>query len=234
MSDRPRNWSESRIIVREIHSADVVGMAFALTGATLDHVATDVRLTEEVVSVESAAWLGAMRRTRRVYSDGGVFRPRRCEAGSWAWVATDDQDEEVACQYGWIEQGPNTPDGISNNMTELAAACNALGWMTRVTPRWSGILCTDSQITIGRLSMGWRLKGIPDGWARRMGETLRSLGAVHYVPMKGHPTKADLEAGQGTRKEDGKTYAVSKHQVKCDRLCGEALKKWSEISGITR
>lgn len=213
MTAVPRSWLESRVTIRDPETEGV---------------------REDAVLAGSEAWLAAMRRARRLYSDGGVFRPRRCEVGSWAWVATDKDDREVACQYGWIAQGAEASDGITNNMTELLAACRALAEVTAVVPNWSGMLCSDSKVTLGRLSQGWRLKGIPPSWVTRMGEILRSTGAVHYVPMKGHPTRADLADRQGRSRSDGMVYAVSYHQVKCDRLCNEVLERWSAATGITR
>jgi len=235
MNERPKLWSESRAMVPFVRDLVIVGGG--MTGpdtACVDYIPTSITPEEIVVDVESPVWLNALRKARNVYADGGVLRPRYCEVGSWAWVATDQDDNEVASQYGWIERGPSTPNGISNNISELIAACRALLWMAKATPGWSGRLCSDSQITLGRLSQGWRMKGIPELWVRRMALVLGDVGDVEFVHLKGHPTQADLEVGFKISRTSGRTYAVSRHQAKCDRLCNDMLKKWSEISGITR
>jgi ribonuclease HI len=206
MSDRPKLWVESRVTVE----------------------------TEEVVDVQSDAWLTALRRASTVYCDGGVFRPRRCEVGSWAWVATDRDDQEVACQYGWVECGPSTPDGITNNLSELTAVMASLVWMCKATPRWSGRLCSDSQVTLGRVSQGWKMRGVPQRWVERVAEILERVGDIEFVHLKGHPTRADLAAGFKLSSRGDRTYPVSHHQVKCDRLCNEVLEQWSRVAGITR
>jgi ribonuclease HI len=244
MADLPSNWSladgrpkqmvESRVTIKEIRAADVIGASLSLTGMQLGCVATDVRVVEQVTNVRTDMWLSALRRARNIYCDGGVFRPRRCEVGSWAWVATDQDDDEVACQYGWMERGSSTPDGVTNNLTELTAAMAALVWMCKATPRWSGRLFSDSQITLGRLSQGWRMKGVPDRWVERVAAVLETVGDVEFVHLKGHPKPADLDAGFMVSPTSGRTYPVSRHQVKCDSLCTDVLERWSQVSGITR
>lgn len=81
---------------------------------------------------------------------------------------------------------------------------------------WSGQVCTDSLLTIRRFSNPETagLAGIPDDWRRRMARVLGRLGALEYVLLDGHPTRAQLAAGVGKRGNK-----VSEHQVFCDEEC---------------
>lgn len=171
-------------------------------------------------------------RTARLYSDGGVFRPRRCEAGSWAWVAVDEDGWMVNYEFGWVQANERVPE-ISNNQCEYLAMLRAVEAMPG---DWGGKICSDSGVTIGRFSQGWKHLNIPPQWERRMQEATQrlSLAPGDYILHKGHPTRADIAAGEGRRKPGGRVYPVSVHQELCDRLCGLALELWSRHSGITR
>lgn len=362
-----------------------------------EHLLQGYRLTEQLTysatyeyAEQKPDW---QERTARLYSDGGVFRPRRCEAGSWAWVAVDADGWMVNYEFGWVtvlnnqtdgalcimcgyENMPNMqqtrgrsslrnstrqgadalqgmherlhdrvegqkpgvqeeagssaaqeapsatpgssdrseriqgtsvrllrssglevsdhrpyqrrrqrsqgesghgiwsgeflqvaeeeqlsarisgalpqlqsgevhvrdlsscvrcgePLGVSNNNSEYLAMLRAVESMPA---DWGGKVCSDSGITIGRFSQGWKHLNIPLQWERRMQEaTARlSLNPEDYILHKGHPTRADIAAGEGRRKPGGRLYPVSVHQELCDKLCGLALQLWSTHSGVTR
>lgn len=95
-------------------------------------------------------------------------------------------------------------------------------------------MCSDSEITRGRFRDGWRLTGIPYSWERRMNRVLEQLGDVEYVLLKGHPTLAEIEVGEGVRKRSGRWYPVSRHQVLCDTLCTQTMNEWGKLSGVIR
>jgi ribonuclease HI len=184
---------------------------------------------DEEVGTASIEWLSAIHRIASVYSDGGVFRPRACEAGSWAWIGVDESNRRVAYQYGLIEGR-----AVTNNLCEYAALLRALESVVTVVPGWSGRACSDSGVTIGRFSEGWRTVGIPQSWVERMHRVWERAGEIEYVLHKGHPTKDELQAGVGVRERSGRSYPVSHHQVLCDRLCTQVLNDWAKRSGAVR
>jgi ribonuclease HI len=177
-------------------------------------------------------WSVAMQQVTALYADGGVYRPRRCEAGSWAWVAADWRGRRVAYQRGWMGAQGVLRDGVTNNQAEFAAMLRALESVAEVVPGWSGFMCSDSEVTRGRFRDGWRLAGIPNSWVRRMHAVRDRLGDIEFLLLKGHPTQAELAEGKVAK--GGRELLVSEHQVFCDALCTRTLNEWGAASGIPR
>lgn len=190
--------------------------------------------TDTIVTEESELWLMSLRMVTTLYSDGGVFRPRRCEAGSWAWVGVDSEGTRVAYQTGWLSQRGVLDGGVTNSISEFAAMLRALEVIGRAVPGWCGRMASDSEVTIGRFRSGWRLSGIPRGWETRMLHALDRVGDVEYVLVKGHPNRAEILTGVGTRARSGRSYPVSEHQVFCDDLCTRMLDEWGKAHGVAR
>jgi len=87
-----------------------------------------------------------------VYSDGGVVGGSRSEIGGvWAWRHVDEEGWHVA-QYHGITRGPTT-----NNVQEFEALVRCL---EALPDGWSGLVCCDSEITLGRFFNGWAVRGI--------------------------------------------------------------------------
>lgn len=146
---------------------------------------------------------------RSIFSDGGciLHNPSRI-GGTWAFVLVDN-DEIVKSDKGTMLANPDFP--ITNNQTEYVAA--ALG-LEALPDNWSGELCSDSQVTLGRLFWGWQLKGLSTEWTSRAICALKRLGKITPVLLQGHPTKAELVRGTGSR-----GLPVSKWNKWADTCC---------------
>jgi hypothetical protein len=116
---------------------------------------------------------------------------------------------------------------ITNNHTEFIAATLALEAMPE---GWSGKLCSDSQITLGRLFENWKIKNLPKNVYVRGLAALEKLGTVEPILLQGHPTKADLLRGIGAKRG----YPVSIFNVWCDEECGRQAKAYLRSLGDTR
>lgn len=148
-----------------------------------------------------------------LFCDGGCCGHNPSPIGvTWAWVLVQD-DQIVREDSGIIRTCAVCPT-VSNNVAEYAAAVQAL---ESLPAGWNGYLCSDSQVTLGRLFQGWQLKGISNAWAARATAALARLGHVEPVLLQGHPTKADLARGIGAKRN----LPVSKWNALCDRRCQE-------------
>lgn len=192
------------------------------------YLLTDYQQIEEGPHSATYQWADASmfwpEKAAAIYADGGVLRPRGCEAGSWAWVAADGYGNLLTYQFGWVEANPQI-DMITNNLTEYLAVLRGLEALPDL---WTGKVCSDSGITLGRFSQGWKTNGIPRGWLLRAEYALRRLAVApsDFILHKGHPTREDLARGHGVRKSSGRSYPVSIHQELCDKLCGLGVRLW--------
>jgi ribonuclease HI len=159
--------------------------------------------------------------SQEIYTDGGVIlRNPSTIGGTWAWCLVEN-DEIINSGSGVIDIETARTwelDGVTNNLTELYALCKAI---TSLPDNWEGVVYSDSLISLGRLFMGYKWKGIPDElreWAQLCASRIPQAG---YMLLDGHPTKAHLEAGIGKR-----GYPVSKFNVWCDKQCGEEAKQY--------
>jgi ribonuclease HI len=155
---------------------------------------------------------GAARPIVKLYADGGVIKKNPSPiGGTWAWCGVTVGECRIIQRGGFIP----APEGrlITNNHTEFIAATLALEAMPE---GWSGVLCSDSQITLGRLFERWRIANLPRNVYMRGISALKKLGDVKPLLLQGHPTKKDLERGIGAKRG----YPVSIHNVWCDKECG--------------
>lgn len=148
-----------------------------------------------------------------VYTDGGVVGRNPSDfGGTWAFVAVDSNDQEVFRSSGFHKtQGQAT----TNNHTELIAVIEALEAMPE---GWTGTIVSDSQITLGRVFSGWRMKNVPEEYVERLRVAKERLGKISGKHVDGHPTKAQLESGLGKRNN-----SVSKWNVLADQLCNDEI-----------
>lgn len=146
-----------------------------------------------------------------LYCDGGVIQKNPSTVGgTWAWCGVDAEGNRI------IERGgvcPAVGREITNNHTEQIAITLALEAMP---DGWSGTVCSDSMIALGRVFKGWREKNLPRNVSRRSAAAVARLGRIETVLLQGHPTKADLERGVGAKRG----FPVSVHNVWCDHECG--------------
>jgi ribonuclease HI len=155
-----------------------------------------------------------------LYADGGCIKSNPSTIGGvWAWCAVDAQGNRV------IERGGVVPAtearAITNNHMEQIAITLALEAMP---DGWSGKVYSDSQIALGRVFKGWRIRNLPANVAKRSAAAVARLGRIEIVLLQGHPTKADLARGIGAKRG----LPVSKHQVWCDKECGRQAKAFLE------
>jgi ribonuclease HI len=157
-----------------------------------------------------------MNKVKHLYADGGVIWSGSpggsAIGGTWAFVATDENDEYLFSDSGYIKV--ESPKGTTNNHTEFVAAVMALEAMEL---GWSGILASDSKITLGRLFNGDNTKNLPNEWIERAKEALKRVGAITPKHLDGHATEKQLKAGFGKHGNP-----VSKWNNECDKLCNKA------------
>lgn len=160
-----------------------------------------------------------------LYCDGGVIERNPSPiGGTWAFRLLQN-DEVVREKSGVVLPAQVKMETISNNLTEMAAMLKGL---MALPNDWTGTVYSDSQVTLGRVFMGWKWNNIPPvmhGIYQRIYSRLIHWDQIRYVLLDGHPTKAQLAAGEGKR-----GHPVSEHNVWCDKACNEAAKRFLEGS----
>jgi ribonuclease HI len=156
-----------------------------------------------------------------IYADGGVIGANpSTTGGTWALCHVDAAGERIRHASGVLCARGILADGVTNNMTEMAALVYAL---ESLPDEWSGQVYSDSQVTLGRIFYGWKNKNLPISIVMRARAAVSRLGRLHPVLLGGHPTAAELTTG--TRKNG---MPVSKHNVWCDGECGRIGRIHSE------
>jgi hypothetical protein len=157
-----------------------------------------------------------------VYADGGLLRVNPSPIGGmWAWCHVDQGGARVRSASGMLlvdEIGA----AVTNHHTENLALLLGL---EALPDGWSGRVCTDSLNALRVFCHEGRVGKLPSAWYPRIGRVLARLGRLEPVLLKGHPTRAELTAGVGTKRgRDGvrRTYPVSEHNDWCDRACSQA------------
>jgi ribonuclease HI len=159
-----------------------------------------------------------------IFADGGVFgssdptlRSRSYIGGVWAWCHVTRKSIALAERSGLLLPTATVPT-ITNNYAEYVAAVRAL----EALPEGAHVqVCLDSEITIGRLFYKWACSGIPDKLRYRGERAVARLGSARPILLDGHPTRAQLAAGRGSR-----GYPVSRHNVWCDTACNREKDKY--------
>jgi ribonuclease HI len=158
-----------------------------------------------------------------VYADGGVIGVNPSPiGGTWAYVHVDAGGEVIARDSAVVTPRSSVPL-ITNNLTEMIALVRALA---ALPAGWSGHVYSDSQITLGRLFLGWKMNGIPPMLVKQGADALERLDLpnVQWTLLDGHPTKAQLAIGKGKRGNP-----VSIHNVACDKECGRLAREFSAL-----
>lgn len=158
-----------------------------------------------------------------VFVDGGVIkRNPSTYGGTWAYVFVDENDQEIGRRSGYVTPQEIGLPTITNNLTELLAAVNA---MLHLPEDFAGTIHTDSFVTLCRITArNPKMNGIPDHLQDRMWvarKRLVNFGKHMVVQVDGHPTKDQLFKGKGKRGNP-----VSKFNVLCDDLCGMEARKF--------
>jgi ribonuclease HI len=156
-----------------------------------------------------------------LYCDGGVIGHNPSpKGGTWAFrILTDGV---VVCEKSGVitPQEAQMPE-ITNNLTEMMALVNGL---EALLSDWVGTVLSDSQVTLGRAFLGWKWKNVPL-WLHHRYQVARTRlvnwDSLQWTLLQGHPTKAELTAGVGSR-----GYPVSIHNQWCDKACGQAAEEF--------
>ena len=169
-----------------------------------------------------------------LFTDGGLVTPNPSKlGGTWAWCGVSKDGEHVREVSAYLlpntSNCPGNPrvnsDTITNNDVEFYADLRALESMK---DGWSGILATDSRITIERLQK-CRQGLVPSvfrmDWYSRAHSAFERLGDVRMIQLVGHPNQKELEQGFKIL-EDGTKAKVSRHNVWCDQTCTELAKTY--------
>ena len=149
-----------------------------------------------------------------LYVDGGVILRNPSPIGG-TWACCYVENDAIV----WSRSGVLTPDQacvkeVTNNQSEMYAMLMGL---LALPKEYQGKVFSDSMITIGRVSMGWKWKNIPD-WGHDLYYQARQhipgFNEIKFKHLDGHPTKDQLQAGFGKRGNP-----VSKWNVWCDERC---------------
>lgn len=149
-----------------------------------------------------------------VYADGGCIGGNPSPLGiTWAWCAVTEDDSRIIERCGYIKSENGRL--LTNNHSEAIALTLALEAMP---DGWSGIVCSDSEISLGRIFHNYKLKNMPRNVSDRWKWAVERLGILEPKLVKGHPTKETLERGYHIT-DLGAEVAVSIHNVWCDEAC---------------
>lgn len=166
-----------------------------------------------------------------LYADGGCIDENPSPfAGTWAFTYTDKpgphEGERLYAASG-VLPAREFEQSVGNNLAEFAALLFAL---SAAPDGWHGQVYCDSHVTLGRFfsqyaerfsdkGRAFALKGIPERLASRLPGVLRRIDAAMCTPvlLSGHPTKAELLAGQS---KEGRPVSI--HNVWCDKAATKA------------
>lgn len=151
-----------------------------------------------------------------LYADGGVIGSNPSAiGGTYAYYLIHDDGREIGQAQVVTPAAMGSP--VTNNQTEMLALLTGL---KQLPVDFNGTIYSDSQVTLGRVFMGWKWKNVPSWMHRRYQEQrarFENWDDIKFVLLDGHPTKKQLEAGIGKR-----GHPVSKHNVWCDHECTRA------------
>lgn len=147
-----------------------------------------------------------------LYTDGGVIQVNPSPfGGTWAWCLVE-AGQRIRQDSGILLPTADYP-AITNNVTELYAL---VAGIEALPLDWSGIVFSDSWVSLQRLFLGAKLKNVPAWLVERL-QAIRTSGRLSrmtYVLLDGHPTAAQLQIGRGKR-----GGPVSEFNVWCDAEC---------------
>ena len=173
--------------------------------------------------------------TKAIYTDGGLLSKNPSDVGGmWAWCGVDRIDgrplvkghlaggvnvhaEQTEFESGVVLATPSKL--ITNNIVEMLAVIKALEFQPE---GWSGIVYSDSEVTLGRLLHGHALRGLPANAIERFHKALARVGEIKGVLLQGHPTKKDLLEGFGKKRG----FPVSKWNVWVDAECNRLAEQF--------
>lgn len=155
-----------------------------------------------------------------LYTDGGlVLRNPSTIGGAWAYVITDQNDEEMLRASGAIKPMDIGMEAVTNQYVELLAVY--IG-MQQLPDGFAGKILLDSDVTRYRLDRAkrGRFRGIPAEFEAKILAQMARMGDYKLILLQSHPKLAELEAGISTTGRP-----VSKHNKACDYLCRGTTKR---------
>lgn len=171
-----------------------------------------------------------------LFADGGVLGSNPSPvAGTYAYCLIDPTGAFVKGNSGLVisrvagdtslcgDAYPAIDGPVTNNITEFYAI---LAGLESLPDGWSGRVCSDSRITLGRFWWSYAMRGIPREWIARGGAALKRLGAIEPVLLQGHPTREDLARGIGAKRG----LPVSHWNAWCDRTCNERAAEYVKVA----
>jgi ribonuclease HI len=164
-----------------------------------------------------------MRELVALYCDGGVIAVNPSKiGGTYAWRLL--YSDGLARGAGAVLTVQQNGGPVTNNQTEMLALLSGL---MRCPDTWAGTIYSDSQVTLGRIFLGWKWSNIPTWMHKIFQEERKRLvnwEQIKYTLLDGHPTKAQLLSGIGKR-----GHPVSEYNVWCDKACREAGESWLAV-----
>lgn len=155
--------------------------------------------------------------TAKLYTDGSnIYKNPSPWGGSWAWQLVEDGVVVQADSGLVLPFQDHLGALVTNNQMEYRAVLLALQAMP---DGWSGCVCSDSHVTLGRVFGRYGMRGIPLPWHAPLLTARKRLGRLTSQRLDGHPTRAQLASGIG---HSG--HPVSIHNVACDHACREVAK----------
>lgn len=159
-----------------------------------------------------------------LYADGGVIGHNpSLIGGTWAWCQVANGQRGL-CASGVITPAETGLPMITNNLTELYAILQA---RESLPYAWSGIIHSDSWVSLQRVFLAAKLNNVPEWLIERLQRMQRDgwFRGCSWQLLDGHPTKAQLAAGVGKRGNP-----VSEHNVWADAECTRRAKQELERS----
>jgi len=214
----------------QVVNVDVGGLVVAKSAGEWLELAHQI--TQEIIGNISSSSLAVTTETDSaapgmkivsVYADGGVIGSNPSAIGGTYAYRLIEEDEECAhyIDGAFVLTARENGGPVTNNQTEMMAVLSAL---ELVPDDWAGTLYSDSQVTLGRVFMGWKWANVPQFMHAKYKDLrarLTRFEDIKWVLLDGHPTKAQLQAGKGKR-----GGPVSEHNVWCDQACTEAGEKY--------
>jgi ribonuclease HI len=197
----------------------------------LQQSAPSFTVERTVVTAETDKTISEMK-IKSVYADGGVIGSNPSAIGGTYAYRLIEEDGQLGhyIDGAFVLTARENGGPVTNNQTEMLAVLSAL---ELVPDDWAGILYSDSQVTLGRVFMGWKWANVP----QFMHEKYKAIRArlthfedIRFTLLDGHPTKAQLQAGKGKR-----GGPVSEHNVWCDHACTGAGEKYlAEVGELVK
>ena len=148
---------------------------------------------------------------KRLYTDGGCIGSNPSKiGGTWAWCRVVNGEIVASNRDVFCPDMTTIYKEITNNQAELLAIIRGL---QSLPDSWFGTIVSDSQISLGRVFEGHKMKNIPPSMIEQLNREKRRLiyfDKLPYKHVKGHPTKDDLRKGIG-----------DPFNVWCDQQCNE-------------